>query len=93
MTTPTPELVELADRLLGRKDARTASPSKIDALFAFEEGRTLFRPTIYMRHKEYAWLRDSHLIEGDTDSCLLTPLGKRLQEALRARASQDNTRG
>jgi hypothetical protein len=74
-----PDAREIANHLLGRADSRTAAPAKIDALMCFEEGRTLFRPTVYMRHKNYAWLRDNGLIEGDTDSCLLTPLGARVQ--------------
>jgi hypothetical protein len=86
----TDALNQLADRLLGRRDARTAAPGKIDALFALEPGRTLYRPTVHMRWKDYAWLRDDGLIEGDTESCLLTKAGEELQSALRALSQQES---
>ena len=90
MTPTTQSLEQLADKLLGKSDARTAAPSKIDALFAFEPGRTLFRPTVHMRHKTYAWLRDNRLIQGDTGSCLLTDRGQLLQAALRTQQEVPN---
>jgi hypothetical protein len=43
-----------------------------------------------MRWKDYAWLRDDGLIEGDTESCLLTKAGEELQSALRALSQQES---
>jgi len=76
--------VEIARELVGLRDPRTAAPGRIDALMALEPGRTMFRPTVHMSYRHYAWLRDHGLIEGDTDSCLLTELGAEVRRRLAA---------